>query len=193
MELKGTVHYDRLNFKKKYDMPIEDDVVFQDITDYIMDNRLGKEFFNLLDIVENKDDGWDSTDSNDILHFVEEEIDEFEVTLGEHFPDTTFTIDEANDIHYNVEDVDEDLVDLCLTHVISNTREIASFDFSSYYLVEASNDSQLGEYYLEEIGGVEELSREQLESYFDYEAYGRDIRISGNAIDCDGVYLMGGR
>lgn len=193
MELKGTVHYDRLNFKKKYDMPIEEDVVFQDITDYIMDNRLGKEFFNLLDIVENKDDGWDSTDSNDILHFVEEEIDEFEVTLGEHFPDITFTIDEANDIHYNVEDVDEDLVDLCLTHVISNTREIASFDFSSYYLVEASNDSQLGEYCLEEIGGVEELSREQLESYFDYEAYGRDIRISGNAIDCDGVYLMGGR
>lgn len=193
MELKGTVHYDRLNFKKKYDMPIEEDVVFQDITDYIMDNRLGKEFFNLLDIVENKDDGWDSTDSNDILHFVEEEIDEFEVTLGEHFPDITFTIDEANDIHYNVEDVDEDLVDLCLTHVISNTREIASFDFSSYYLVEASNDSQLGEYCLEEIGGIEELSREQLESYFDYEAYGRDIRISGNAIDCDGVYLMGGR
>lgn len=161
MELKGTVHYDRLNFKKKYDMPIEEDVVFQDITDYIMDNRLGKEFFNLLDIVENKDDGWDSSDSNDI--------------------------------HYNVEDVDEDLVDLCLTHVISNTREIASFDFSSYYLVEASNDSQLAEYCLEEIGGIEELSREQLESYFDYEAYGRDIRISGNAIDCDGVYLMGGR
>lgn len=193
MELKGTVHYDRLNFKKKYDMPIEEDVVFQDITDYIMDNRLGKEFFNLLDIVENKDDGWDSSDSNDILHFVEEEIDEFEVTLGEHFLDTTFTIDEANDIHYNVEDVDEDLVDLCLTHVISNTREIASFDFSSYYLVEASNDIQLAEYCLEEIGGIEELSREQLESYFDYEAYGRDIRISGNAIDCDGVYLMGGR
>lgn len=192
MELKGTVHYDRLNFKKKYDMPIEEDVVFQDITDYIMDNRLGKEFFYLLDIVENKDDGWDSTDSNDILHFVEEEIDEFEVTLGEHFPDVTFTIEEANDIYYNVEDVDETLVDLCITHVISKSSEIATFDFSSYYLVEVSNDSQLGEYCLEESGGIEELSKEELERYFDYEAYGRDIRISGNAIDCDGIYLMGG-
>lgn len=90
------------------------------------------------------------------------------------------------------EDVDEDLVDLCLTHVISRSDQIATFDFSSYYLVEASNDSQLGEYFIEEIGGVEELSKEQLESYFDYEAYGRDIRISGNAIDCDGVYLIGG-
>lgn len=160
MELKGTVHYDRLNFKKKYDMPIEEDVVFQDITDYIMDNLLVKEFFNYLDIVEYGDDGWVSYDSNDIFHLVEEKIDEFEVTLGEHFSDVTFTIEEANDIYYNVEDVDEDLVDLCLTHVISRTDQIATFDFSSYYLVEASNDSQLGEYFIEEIGGVEELSKE---------------------------------
>ena len=190
MELKGTVHYDRLNFKKKYDMPIEEDVVFQDITDYIMDNRLGKEFFNLLDIVENKDDGWDSTDSNDILHFVEEEIDEFEVTLGEHFPDTTFMIDEANDIHYNVEDVDEDLVVECLHYLINKTTEIATFDFSSCYLLELSDDRELGEHFVEEYGGIEELPKEKLESYFDYEAYGRDIRINDSIIDCGGKYLV---
>lgn len=191
MELKGTVHYDRLNFKRVYDMPIDEEDVFQDITDFIMDNRLGKEFYELIGVDYNNSTV--GNDRYDIRSFVEDEIDEFQVSLGEHFPDVTFTIEEANDIYYNVQDVDEDLVDLCLTYVISNTREIASFDFSSYYLVEASNDSQLGEYCLEEIGGVEELSREQLESYFDYEAYGRDIRISGNAIDCDGVYLMGGR
>lgn len=191
MELKGTVHYDRLNFKRVYDMSIDEEDVFQDITDFIMDNRLGKEFYELIGVDYNNFTV--GNDRYDIRSFVEDEIDEFQVSLGEHFPDVTFTIEEANDIYYNVQDVDEDLVDLCLTHVISNTREIASFDFSSYYLVEASNDSQLGEYCLEEIGGVEELSREQLESYFDYEAYGRDIRISGNAIDCDGVYLMGGR
>lgn len=191
MELKGTVHYDRLNFKRVYDMPIDEEDFFQDITDFIMDNRLGKEFYELIGVDYNNSTV--GNDRYDIRSFVEDEIDEFEVTLGEHFLDVTFTIEEANDIYYNVQDVDEDLVDLCLTYVISNTREIASFDFSSYYLVEASNDSQLGEYCLEEIGGVEELSREQLESYFDYEAYGRDIRISGNAIDCDGVYLMGGR
>lgn len=191
MELKGTVHYDRLNFKRVYDMSIDEEDVFQDITDFIMDNRLGKEFYELIGVDYNNSTV--GNDRYDIRSFVEDEIDEFQVSLGEHFPDVTFTIEEANDIYYNVQDVDEDLVDLCLTHVISNTREIASFDFSSYYLVEASNDSQLGEYCLEEIGGVEELSREQLESYFDYEAYGRDIRISGNAIDCDGVYLMGGR
>lgn len=193
MELKGTLIYSRMKFEKVYDMPIEEDVVFQDITDFIMENKLGKEFFDIIGVLENEDDGYVSSDTNSIYSLVEDEIDEFQVSLGEHFPDVTFTIDEANDIYYNVEDVDEDLVDLCLTHVISNTKEIATFDFSSYYLVEASNDSQLGEYCLEEIGGVEELSREQLESYFDYEAYGRDIRISGNAIDCDGVYLMGGR
>ena len=190
MELKGTLIYSRLKFEKVYDMPIEEDEVFQDITDFIMENRIGEEFFEIIG-VENGELYFCNVRSH-ILALVEDEIDEFQVSLGEHFPDVTFTIDEANDIYYNVQDVDEDLVDLCLTYVISNTSEIANFDFSSYYLVEASNDSQLGEYFIEEIGGVEELSKEQLESYFDYEAYGRDIRISGNAIDCDGVYLIGG-
>lgn len=192
MELKGTLHYDRLNFKKKYDMPIEEDVVFQDITDYIMDNRLGKEFFNLLDIVENKDDGWDSADSNDILHFVEEEIDEFQVSLGEHFPDVTFTIEEANDIYYNVQDIDEEVVIECLECVISNYNQVADFNFEDYYLVEASNDEELGQYVIDNYGGFECLSDEQMQRYFDYERFGRDIRLEGSAIDCDGKYLMGG-
>lgn len=36
MELKGTLIYSRLKFEKVYDMPIEEDEVFQDITDFIM-------------------------------------------------------------------------------------------------------------------------------------------------------------
>ena len=190
MELKGTLHYDRLNFKRVYDMPIDEEDVFQDITDFIMDNRLGKEFYELIGVDYNNSTV--GNDRYDIRSFVEDEIDEFEVTLGEHFPDVTFTIEEANDIYYNVEDVDEDLVDLCLTHVISRSDQIANFDFSAYYIVEASNDRELGEYCIDSYGGFDGMSRETIENYFDFERFGRDVRLEGSAIDCDGCFLMGG-
>ena len=192
MELKGTLIYSRLKFEKVYDMPIEEDVVFQDITDFIMENRLGKEFFDIIGVVENEDEGYVSTDSTDILHFVEEEIDEFQVSLGEHFPDVTFTIEEANNIYYNVQDIDEEVVIECLEHVISNYNQVADFNFEDYYLVEASNDEELGYYVIDNYGGFESLSDEQMQRYFDYERFGRDIRLEGSAIDCDGKYLMGG-
>ena len=192
MELKGTLHYDRLKFEKVYDMPIEEDEVFQDITDFIMENKLGKEFLDITGVEEDEEFGFISTNSNSIRSVVEDEIDEFEVTLGEHFPDYSFTIDEANDIHYNVVDVDEEVVIECLEHVIANYNQVADFNFEDYYLVEASNDEELGYYVIDNYGGFESLSDEQMQRYFDYERFGRDIRLEGSAIDCDGKYLMGG-
>lgn len=192
MELKGILIYSRMKFEKVYDMPIEEDEVFQDITDYIMENKLGKEFFDIIGIVENEDDGYVSNDSNSIHSLVEDEIDEFQVSLGEHFPDVTFTIEEANDIYYNVQDIDEEVVIECLEHVISNYSQIPDFNFEDYYLVEASNDEELGQYVIDNYGGFECLSDEQMQSYFDYERFGRDIRLEGSAIDCDGKFLMGG-
>lgn len=191
MELKGTLIYSRLKFEKVYDMPIEEDVVFQDITDYIMENKLGKEFFDIIGVLENEDDGYVSNDSNSVYSLVEDEIDEFQVSLGEHFPDVTFTIEEANDIHYNVVDVDEEVVIECLEHVISNYNQVPDFNFEDYYLVAVSTDEELGEYLINEYG-FDGYSREVLERYFDYEAFGRDVRLEGSAIDCDGKYLMGG-
>lgn len=190
MELKGTLHYDRLKFKKTYDMPILEENVFQDITDFIMENRLGNEFFDIIGV-----DYLDTNLVNDKTHIrslVESEIDEFQVTLGEHFPDTTFTIDEAYDIYCKVEDIDEELVVECLTHVISNTKQLINFNFDDYYLVDVDNDYDLGEYVIDSMGGFECLSRDIIERYFDFEKYGRDIRLEGSAIDCDGKYLMGG-
>ena len=192
MELKGTLHYDRLKFEKVYDMPIEEDEVFQDITDFIMENKLGKEFLDITGVEEDEEIGFISTNSNSIRSVVEDEIDEFEVNLGEHFPDYSFTIDEANDIHYNVVDVDEEVVIECLEHVIVNYNQVADFNFEDYYLVEASNDEELGYYVIDNYGGFECLSDEQMQRYFDYERFGRDIRLEGSAIDCDGKYLMGG-
>lgn len=192
MELKGTLIYSRMKFEKVYDMPIEEDEVFQDITDYIMENKLGKEFLDITGVEEDEEIGFISTNSNSIRSVVEDEIDEFQVSLGEHFPDVTFTIEEANDINYNVQDVDEEVVIECLEHVIANYNQVADFNFEDYYLVEASNDEELGEYVIDNYGGFDSLSDEQMQRYFDYERFGRDIRLEGSAIDCDGKYLMGG-
>ena len=190
MELKDTLIYSRLKFEKVYDMPIEEDEVFQDITDFIMENRIGEEFFEIIG-VENGELYFCNVRSH-ILALVEDEIDEFQVSLGEHFPDVTFTIEEVNDIYYNVQDIDEEVVIECLEHVISNYNQVADFNFEDYYLVEASNDEELGQYVIDNYGGFECLSDEQMQSYFDYERFGRDIRLEGSAIDCDGKYLMGG-
>lgn len=190
MELKGTLIYSRLKFEKVYDMPILEEKVFQDITDFIMENRLGNEFFDIIGV-----DYLDTNlvnDSSHIRSLVETEIDEFQVSLGEHFPDVTFTIDEAYDIYCNVEDVDEEVVVACLDNFIHKTSEIANFNFDDYYLVDVNNDYDLGEYVIDSMGGFECLSRDTIERYFDFEKYGRDIRLEVSAIDCDGKFLMGG-
>lgn len=45
-----------------------------------------------------------------------------------------------------------------------------------YFYIEASNDIELGEKYIDEVyGGVENMPREELERYFDWEAFGRDL------------------
>lgn len=192
MELKGTLIYSRLKFEKVYDMPILVEEVYQDITDFIMDNKLGKEFFDITGVEEDEEIGFVSTHFNSIRFVVPDEIDEFQVSLGEHFPDVTFTIEEANDIFYNVEDVDEEVVVACLDNFIHKTSEIANFNFDDYYLVDVNNDYDLGEYVIDSMGGFECLSRDTIERYFDFEKYGRDIRLEGSAIDCDGKFLMGG-
>lgn len=48
-------------------------------------------------------------------------------------------------------------------------------DDNDYIYVEASNEAELAENYLDEIGGVEELDRDTIEQYFNYDAYGRDL------------------
>lgn len=49
------------------------------------------------------------------------------------------------------------------------------FDFSDCSLLpDVNSKSELGHYWVDELG-VQNISRDQLEMYFDYEAYGRDI------------------
>lgn len=99
------------------------------------------------------------------------------------------TLDLANSIAENVEDVDEDIVLSVIETESSDPSYLDSYDFddcSLYY--DVATDRDLGEYVVEELGV--ELSREQLERYLDYEKYGRDVRLSEGGSFVDKGYFV---
>lgn len=95
----------------------------------------------------------------------------------------------ANDLAENVEDVDEDIVLSFIESESSNPKILESIDFDNCSLyLDVSTDRELGKYVVEELGA--ELSREQLEIYFDYEKYGRDVRLEEGGRFADKGYFV---
>lgn len=101
----------------------------------------------------------------------------------------SLTLDLANELAENLEDVDEDIVLSFIESNSSDPKELlnAEFDDCSLYS-DVSTDRELGEYVVEELGV--ELSREQLERYLDYEKYGRDVRLSEGGSFVDKGYFV---
>lgn len=97
----------------------------------------------------------------------------------------------VNDLAENVEDVDEDIVLSFIESGSSDPKVLESVDFDNCSLYrDVSTDRELGEYVVEELGA--ELSREQLELYFDYEKYGRDVRLEEGGSFVDKGYFVSG-
>lgn len=48
-------------------------------------------------------------------------------------------------------------------------------DDEDYFYIEGDSDTDLAYNYIDETGGIEELGRDTLEQYFDYDAFGRDL------------------
>lgn len=99
------------------------------------------------------------------------------------------TLDLANELAENLEDVDEDIVLSFIESESSDPKILESIDFDNCSLYrDVSTDRELGEYVVEELGA--ELSREQLEFYFDYEKYGRDVRLEEGGSFVDKGYFL---
>lgn len=95
----------------------------------------------------------------------------------------------VNDLAENVEDVDEDIVLSFIESDSSDPKALESVDFDNCSLYrDVSTDRELGEYVVEELGA--ELSREQLELYFDYEKFGRDVRLEEGGSFVDKGYFL---
>lgn len=94
------------------------------------------------------------------------------------------TLDLANELAEKLEDVDEDIVLSFIESDSSDPKALVNAEFGDCWLYsDISTDRELGEYFVEELGV--ELSKEQLLLYFDYEKYGRDVRLlqGGSFVD----------
>ena len=99
------------------------------------------------------------------------------------------TLDLANSIAENVEDVEENLV---LSFIESDNLDpsyLASVDFDDCSLYpDVDTDRELGEYLIKEVGV--ELSKEKLLLYIDYEKFGRDVRLEEGGSFVDKGYFV---
>lgn len=85
----------------------------------------------------------------------------------------------ANRFAEMVEDVDDDLVKAVSDVTGYKASDFVDYDFNfsdCYLLPDVTTRRELGEYWVDELG-IQNIPRDQLEMYFDYEAYGRDIDI----------------
>ena len=149
-----------------------------ELTALIMDKRSKKvKQFSLPVDVENvaSEFGYDRED----VVFIIQSIEELPALNCEGL-----TLVLANEIAENVEDVEEDLV---LSFIESNgsvPKYLANAEFDDCSLYpDVSTDQELGEYLFDEFGL--ELSKETIQNYFDYEMFGRDVRLEecGSFVD----------
>lgn len=119
---------------------------------------------------------------------------EIEVTFDsiEGLPDLDcerLNLDLANELAENLEDVDEDIVLSFIESDSSDPKALANAEFDDcWFYPDITTDRELGEYIVDDMGV--ELSREQLERYFDYEKYGRDVRLSEGGSFVDKGYFV---
>ena len=94
-----------------------------------------------------------------------------------------------NELAEKLEDVDEDIVLSFIESNSSDPKELLNAEFDDCWLYpEVATDRDLGEYIVDEIGF--ELSRETLEKYFDYEKFGRDVRLEEGGSFVDKGYFV---
>lgn len=99
------------------------------------------------------------------------------------------TLELANELAENVEDVDEDLVLSFIESESSDPKYLASVDFDDCNLYpNVATDRELGEYLVKEVGV--ELSKEKLLLYIDYEKFGRDVRLEEGGSFVDKGYFV---
>ena len=149
-----------------------------ELTALIMDNRTKKvKQFSLpveLEYVASEF-GYDVEDVSTTIQSIEE-LPDLDV---ERSPLFVF-----NELAEKLEDVDEDIVLSFIESNSSDPKELLNAEFGDCWLYyDVSTDRELGEYFVEELGV--ELSKEQLLLYFDYEKYGRDVRLlqGGSFVD----------
>jgi hypothetical protein len=105
-----------------------------------------------------------------------------------HFPDVEdfpfeyyeyMNLEEINELaekYENLDGVEQEAFIHFKENGYSTEEALEKATDHDYFYIEASNDTELGENYIDEVyGGVEHMPREELERYFDWEAFGRNL------------------
>ena len=73
--------------------------------------------------------------------------------------------------------------------IIEQGYDLDDVDEFMYYS-DCSNEADVAARYIDETGGIEELGRDTLERYFDYDAYARDMKYDMTFIEYGTGYLV---
>ena len=108
----------------------------------------------------------------------------FKAIKGENFYDINDYVDE----YERLSEYEQEVVDALLDNLYDFDEALKKYE--ECLVIDGTTDEDLGYYYAEQIdGGVSNLSKDTLEQYFNYEAYGRDIRLNGDFIEYDGKLI----
>lgn len=100
------------------------------------------------------------------------------------------SIRELNELAEEFDELPEDLqkhAGQIVDYFGISLKELLEHKEDVSFYPEVSTDEELGEYIVDNIyGSVASLPKEQLESYFDYDSFGRDVRIGDSVAFLDG-------
>ena len=116
-------------------------------------------------------------------------VTDYECDLGEVAQELGeyVSFDELNSVAEALEDWDEGLGEAVID--IWGVDELLNSTPDDYLYFKANDDEDIGYYYAEEFGILDEVPA-NLRNYFDYEAYGRDIRIDTDSGLSDNGYFV---
>lgn len=154
-----------------------------------------EQLFDLLIEKLNLSDSEEYYSVTDIIYFQQDELLQFiEITNIEGFNfDLDFSDADINDINELFDlDVDMDKLEAYAEFDgFMDVHKILHEKWDEIYLYEDIDTfDELGYYYINSIlGDISELSREQLERYFDYESFGRDLDMDTTGAFTNNGYL----
>jgi hypothetical protein len=108
--------------------------------------------------------------------------------------DSDYVNDELDDIMTSYRVDEETIEEIIRDRSISDVDDLKRY-FEDAYFTYADSDSDLGERYVEMLGSVSELGTNTLETYFDYDAFGRDLAydyVQYNGYYFNNIYKRGG-
>ena len=139
------------------------------------------------------------TDENGYEYVYEEyAIHDYETDLNISISEYS-SLNDLNAIAENVEKYELDYVNVLLDDGVIDMKDLIEGDLEeimqNYSFIELepnmNEEQEVGYAYVDEVcGGLECLSKEILERYFDYEAFGRDILLSGEGFVSGNILVL---